>query len=103
MSGGWLMIPIVLCSVIVIAISLERYWTLNAAKIAPPHLLAQVWGWLKTNQIDAAKLRELKQSSKLGHILAAGLSNSKHGRDVMKDSIQPSASPVVHELERYIR
>src|SRR5690554_5651539 len=96
------MIPIVLCSVIVIAISLERYWTLNAAKIAPPHLLAQVWGWIKNNQIDAAKLRELKQSSKLGQILAVGLRTAEHGRDVMKDSSQESASQVVHELERYI-
>src|SRR5690606_32541983 len=73
-----------------------------AAKLAPPHLLAQVWGWIKNNQIDAAKLRELKLSSKLGQILAAGLSNSKHGRELMKDSIHESASQVVHELERYL-
>ena len=101
-SGGWLMVPIVLCSIIVIAISAERYWTLNPAKIAPRHLLAQVWSWIKNNQVDATKLRELKQSSKLGQILAAGLSNSKHGREVMKDSIQEAASQVIHELERYI-
>lgn len=101
-AGGWLMLPIVLCSIAVIAISVERYWTLNPAKIAPRHLLAQVWSWIKNNQIDAAKLRELKQSSPLGLILAAGLSNSKHGRDVMKDSIQEAAHQVVHELERYI-
>lgn len=101
-AGGWLMLPIMLCSVAVIAISAERFWTLNPAKIAPRHLLAQVWSWIKNNQIDAAKLRELKQSSQLGQILAAGLSNSKHGRDVMKDSIQEAAHQVVHELERYV-
>src|SRR5690606_8997102 len=78
------------------------YWTLNPAKIAPRHLLAQVWSWIKNNQVDAAKLRELKQSSPLGQILAAGLSNSKHGRDVMKESIQEAASQVIHELERYV-
>lgn len=101
-AGGWLMLPIMLCSIAVIAISAERYWTLNPAKIAPRHLLAQVWSWIKNNQIDAAKLRELKQSSQLGQILAAGLSNSKHGRDVMKDSIQEAAHQVIHELERYV-
>lgn len=101
-SGGWLMVPILLCSIIVIAITAERYWTLNPAKIAPRHLLAQVWGWIKNNQVDATKLRELKQSSMLGQILAAGLSNSKNGRDVMKDSIQEAANQVIHELERYI-
>ncbi len=101
-AGGWLMLPIILCSIAVIAISVERYWTLNPTKIAPRHLLAQVWGWIKNNQLDGAKLKELKHSSELGRVLAAGLSNSRHGRDVMKDSIQEAASQVVHEMERYV-
>lgn len=102
LAGGWLMLPIIVCSIAVIAISIERYWTLNPQKIAPKHLLAQVWGWIKNNQLDANKLKELKESSELGQILAAGLSNSRHGRDVMKDSIEEAASKVVHELERYL-
>lgn len=102
LAGGILMWPILACSLIVIAISAERYWTLNPAKIAPKTLLAQVWSWIKNNQLDATKLRELKQSSPLGQILAAGLSNSKHGREVMKDSVQEAASQVIHELERYV-
>lgn len=102
LAGGFLMWPILACSLIVIAVSAERYWTLNPTKIAPKTLLAQVWSWIKNNQLDATKLRELKQSSPLGQILAAGLSNSKHGREVMKDSIQEAASQVIHELERYV-
>jgi len=102
LAGGFLMWPILLCSLVVIGVSLERYWTLNPAKIAPKTLLAQVWSWIKNNQVDASKLRELKQSSPLGQILAAGLSNSKHGREVMKDSIQEAANQVIHDLERYI-
>ncbi len=86
----------------VVGVSIERFWTLNSSKIAPRTLLAQVWSWLKNNQMDAAKLRELKQSSPLGSILAAGLSNSKQGRDVMKDSIQEAANQVIHDLEKYI-
>ncbi|MEN0038686.1 MAG: MotA/TolQ/ExbB proton channel family protein [Cellvibrio sp.] len=102
LAGGILMWPLLGCSLVVIAISAERYWTLNPAKIAPKTLLAQVWSWIKNNQLDATKLRELKQSSPLGYILAAGLSNSKHGRDVMKDSVQEAANKVIHDLERYI-
>lgn len=102
LSGGFLMWPILLCSLIVVGVTIERYWTLNANKIAPRTLLAQVWSWLKNNQMDASKLRELKQSSPLGAILAAGLSNSKQGREVMKDSIQEAANQVVHDLERYV-
>ncbi|WP_341937063.1 MotA/TolQ/ExbB proton channel family protein [Marinimicrobium sp. C2-29] len=101
-AGGWLMVPIIICSILVIGIGGERYWTLEPKKIAPRHLLAQVWSWIKNNQLDASKLRELKQSSPLGRILAAGLSNSRHGREVMKDSIQEAASQVIHDMERYL-
>jgi len=101
-AGGWLMVPIILCSIAVVGITGERFWTLNPAKIAPRHLLAQVWGWIKNNQLDGNKIRDLKTNSALGKILAAGLSNSRSGRDVMKDSIEEAANQVVHEMERYI-
>lgn len=101
-AGGWLMFPIILCSIAVIAISVERYWTLSPEKIAPRYLLAQLWSWLKNNQLDAGKMKELRGNSDLGKILAAGLSNSKHGREVMKDSIQEAANQVVHDMERYL-
>ena len=96
------MVLIVLCSVIVLAICVERLYTLNPKKIAPPHLLATVWKQLKGGEMDAARMRTLKQSSPLGRILAAGLGNAFHGRDVMKESIQEAAAHVVHDLERYL-
>ena len=102
MAGGWLMALIVLCSIIVLAICIERLYTLNAKKIAPPHLLATVWKQLKGGELDAARLRTLRESSPLGRILAAGLGNAYHGREVMKESIQEAASHVVHDLERYL-
>lgn len=101
-AGGWLMVPIILCSIAVLGIAVERYWTLSPTRIAPRHLLAQVWGWIKNNQLDGAKIRELKRSSELGKILAAGLSNSRSGREVMKDSIEEAASQVIHDMERYL-
>lgn len=101
-AGGWLMLPIILCSIAAAAISIEKFLALNPEKIAPKHLLAEVWTWIKNNQLDAAKIKALKASSPLGRILAAGLSNSRHGRDVMKESIQEAASHVIHDLERYL-
>ncbi|WNZ54373.1 MotA/TolQ/ExbB proton channel family protein [Microbulbifer sp. EKSA008] len=101
-SGGLLMWPILFCSVAVIAICVERFWTLHSQHIAPRTLLGEVWGWLKNNQVNAEKLKELRDSSPLGKIFAAGLSNSRHGREVMKDSIEETASQVVHELERFL-
>jgi len=102
MSGGFLMIPIILCSIAVIAISVERYWTLKPDKISPKQQLGQVWSWIQGNQLDSEKLKQLRRSSQLGRILAAGLSNSRHGRDVMRDSIQEAATAVVHDMERFL-
>ena len=96
------MVPLLICSVVGMAICIERLYTLNVRKIAPPHLLATVWNQLKKGEMDAAKLRTLRQSSPLGRILASGLANAYHGRDVMKESIQDAASHVVHDLERYL-
>lgn len=101
-AGGWLMIPIIFCSIAAVAIIGERLWTLNPKKIAPPHLLASVWKQIKGGELEARNLRSLRQSSPLGQILAAGLSNFRHGRDVMKESISEAASHVIHDLERYI-
>jgi biopolymer transport protein ExbB len=96
------MLPIILCSVAALGICVERMITLNPRQISPPHLLAMVWRQLKNNEMDAAKLRTLRSSSPLGEILAAGLGNAHHGRDVMKESIEEAAGHVVHELERYL-
>jgi biopolymer transport protein ExbB len=101
-AGGWLMVPILLCSIAALGICIERLITLNPGRISPPHLLAAVWKQLKDQEMDAARLRTLRQSSPLGEILAAGLTNARHGRDVMKESIQEAAGHVVHELERYL-
>ena len=96
------MVLILVSSVVVLAICIERFYTLNPKKIAPPHLLATVWKQLKAGEMDADRLKTLRQSSPLGRILAAGLGNAYHGREVMKESIQEAAGHVVHDLERYL-
>lgn len=101
-SGGWMMLPIIVCSIAAIAISAERLWTLRASRVTPPDLLAQVWRWIQGGQLDSQKLRELRTSSPLGEVLAAGLANSRHGRDIMKECIEEAAARVIHDLERYL-
>lgn len=101
-AGGWLMIFIIASSVVAVAICIERLYTLNPRRIAPPHLLSSVWKRLKAGDMDTTALSELRRASPLGRILAAGLVNSHHGREVMKESIEESAAHVVHDLERYL-
>ena len=101
-AGGWVMPFIVLCSIIALAICIERQFALNRKKIAPPHLLATVWQQLRGEGLDAQRLKSLRQGSPLGAILAAGLANRHQGRDVMREAIREAASHVIHQLERYL-
>lgn len=101
-SGGWLMIPIVMSSIIALAICIERFWALRPSRVSPPGLLAEVWALIKQRNITAERLRDLKNGSPLGAILVAGLNNASHGREIMKESIQEAAGQVVHDLERFL-
>ncbi len=102
-AGGILMLPIILCSVLAIAIIIERFWTLNPSRIAPRNMLPEVWSKIKQNQLDAAELRDLRNSSALGQILASGLVSAKSGRAIMIESIEQAAGHVIHDMSRYLK
>jgi biopolymer transport protein ExbB len=74
-SGGWMMLPIILCSIGAMGIIVERFWALQKKKILPPELVPQVWRLYREKKLDDAALRRLRTSSPLGCILAAGLAN----------------------------
>jgi biopolymer transport protein ExbB len=101
-SGGWMMFPIILSSVIAMAIIVERFWALQKSKILPADLLPQVRKLYIDNKLDDATLRRLRVSSPLGYILAAGLSNSMQHRGIIKDCMEEAGHKVAHDLERYL-
>ena len=101
-AGGILMVPIVACSILALAIVLERFWTLRASRVAPPQTINELWRWIKKKELNGRKLKALQGSSPLGRILAGGLMNAKHGREIMKESIEHEASQVIHDLERFL-
>lgn len=101
-NGGWLMLPIMLCSITAMGIVAERFWSLQRKKILPPALVAQIWRLEKDHNLNESSIRRIKMSSPLGSILAAGLLNRSHGREMMKTSIEEAGRQVVHELERFL-
>ena len=101
-AGGWLMVPIIACSVIAAAIVLERLWTLQPKRVLPRQLTSQVRELAKRDQLDPKHLQALHQSSPLGQVLAAGLANRHADRALIKESIEDSGRHVVHELQRYL-
>jgi biopolymer transport protein ExbB len=101
-AGGWLMLPIIACSVVAAAIILERLWTLQEKRVLPKHVVAYVREWVTHNELEPEHLQKLHQSSPLGQILAAGLANRHADRELVKESIEDSGRHVVHELGRYL-
>jgi biopolymer transport protein ExbB len=101
-AGGWLMVPIIACSIIAFAIIAERLWTLRVKRVIPRQLVSQVWDQAKERKLDVERLQELRAGSPLGRILAAGLMNRNASREIMKEAIEDTGRHVVHELERYL-
>ncbi|NOU44980.1 MAG: MotA/TolQ/ExbB proton channel family protein [Methyloglobulus sp.] len=94
--------PIILSSVAAMGIIIERFWSLQRKKILPPELVPQVWMLSRDHKLDEPILRRLKTSSPLGAVLAAGLANRQHGREIMKESIEETGRRVAHDLERFL-
>ncbi len=101
-SGGIMMVPLILCSIIAAAIILERLWTLQKSRVVPPELAEKVWRWVESRQIQEKHIVALRQNSPLGKILASGLANRHRERAVIKEAIEDSGRHVIHELERYL-
>ncbi len=94
--------PIIICSIVAMAIICERFWSLRTEKIMPRHLGAQVWSLYRKNQLDASRIRQMRGDSPLGAVFAAGIMNYPHGREVMKESIEQAGRAAVHHMGRYL-
>ena len=101
-SGGWLMAPIILCSIAAMAIIIERLWSLQPERVVPKDLVARAWNWVMEEELTDERIRTLREGSPLGRILAAGLISRDLDRERMKESIEDVGRHVVHELTRYL-
>ncbi len=101
-AGGWLMVPILLCSTLAVAIIIERFWTLRKSKVTPDGLGATVEEWAAKHELDQHHLNQLRFESPLGRIYAAALDNRKRSREVIKEAVEDTGRHVVHELERFL-
>ena len=101
-AAGWPIWPLLIASVIALALIIERLYSLRAPKILPPGLLQSVLTTLRQGGYDAARLETLEESSPLGRVLAAGIRNQNASREIMREAIEESGRMVTHQLERYL-
>jgi biopolymer transport protein ExbB len=101
-SGGWIMLPLLFCSIVAAAITLERLWSLKRSHILPEHLLAKVWVWIQSGELTTERLEGLRDGSPLGRILAAALAHWDDALPEIKERMEDTGRDVTHELYRYL-
>ncbi len=94
--------PIVVCSVLALAIIVERCWSLRRSVVAPRDLMSQIQGMTLGDRLTNEQIDSVRETSALGRILAAGLSRQTQQAFLVKDAIEEAGGHVVHELERYL-
>jgi len=96
------MLPIIACSIVALAIILERAWSLRGSRVIPADLTTRIWNWHKEGSLTQDRIVTVRDSSPLGRILAAGLLNRHHSREIMKETIGEVGRQEVAGLERYL-
>lgn len=100
--GGWMMVPLSLCSVIATAVVFERFWTLRQEKVAPRSLLNDLLVVSRENLVDEAFLKRVEMSSPLGTVLASCMANSQRPRDEVKEIVEEVGRHVAFNLVSYL-
>ena len=101
-AAGWPIWPLILTSIIGVAIILERFWSLRKSQIIPDGLIVEIKTMIKQNNLDNNKVNILKNSSPLGDLLAVAIDKRKDSVEGIKSALDERAGIIVHNLERYL-
>ncbi len=99
-AGGIFMWPLLACSVLIIAFSIERAWFLQKRLICPDGLSNQLINLIQTQNIDNKQAEEISNLSSLGFLLINCLKYKKLPRENLESKIEEKAAEVQYSLER---
>lgn len=100
LKGGWLMLPIFLCSIIGLAIIIDRYIVLRRAKINVPAFMVRLRGVLKKKDVAAAISYCMEEKSPAANIVRRGLKKYHLGHERVKEAIENAGKQEVSRLEK---
>ena len=105
-AAGWPIWPLIACSVLALALVIERFISLKTAKIAPPKLLDEVLAVTRHQVPSPEVVSKLERNSVLGEVLASGLhalhTNPRCSEEELRASMESAGRLAAHRLERYL-
>ena len=105
-AAGWPIWPLIACSVIALALVIERFVSLKTAKVAPPKLLDEALAVSRAGVPGPDVVNQLEQNSALGEVLASGFRalnvNPRCSEVDLRATMEGAGRIVAHRLERYL-
>ncbi|MFZ0448284.1 MAG: MotA/TolQ/ExbB proton channel family protein [Desulfatiglandaceae bacterium] len=101
-KGGVFMYPIIFCSIIALAIFIERLWFLRRKNIIPEDFVRQVDDLLRKNKITEAAFLCQSDASSIAKVFLAGLKNARKGMWLVKEAIEERGSREATILEKNV-
>lgn len=105
-AAGWPIYPLLLCSVVAMALIIERFVSLKTFKVAPPKLLDEAISVSRQGLPSTDVMHQLEANSALGYVLASGMRTlNAHPRcteDDLRGAMEGAGRLMAHRLERYL-
>ncbi|GAB3360986.1 MULTISPECIES: MotA/TolQ/ExbB proton channel family protein [Giesbergeria] len=105
-AAGWPIWPLIACSVLALALIIERFVTLRTARITPPQLLQEAMTVSSSGVPSPDVVAQLAQNSALGEVLASGLqainTNPRCTETDLRATMEGTGRAVAHRLEKYL-
>ena len=105
-AAGWPIWPLILCSVVALALIIERLYHLREARVAPPSLIEEVLGVTRANLPSADVINKLAENSVLGRVLATGvrsvIGEPRISEPQLRQVFENAGRTAIHDLERYL-
>ncbi|MCW7537767.1 MotA/TolQ/ExbB proton channel family protein [Aquabacterium sp. A7-Y] len=106
LAAGWPIYPLILCSVVALALIIERFSSLREAKVAPPKLLDEVLTVTRSNLPSPDVVNKLAENSVLGRVLATGLraviNEPRINEANLRNAFESAGRAAIHRMERYL-
>ena len=103
-AAGWPIWPLVACSILALALVIERFISLKTTRIAPPRLLEEVLRVSRAFVPTPEVVTQLEKNSALGEVLASGFralqANPRCSEDELRSAMESAGRLVAHRLER---